>query len=151
MPSPRVPVATCTHVFEAEILRGYLRSEGIESHLRDAEIVTADWLMGVAVGGIKVGVPPGEADRARALLAVPADPFEDDEAHTAAEVASWRALTGALIPTPMGLGLLFSVYNVGHVVATADGETPCTWRRTLWAALFLLPWLGLLLAIGGAT
>lgn len=150
MPSPPVAFATCTHVFEAEILRGFLRSEGIEPRLRDAVIVTADWLMGVAVGGIEVGVPPGEADRARALLAAPADPFVDDETHTVAEVASWRALTGTLVSTSVGQGLLFSVYNVGHVVATADGETPCTWRRTLWAALFLLPWLGVLLAVGGA-
>ncbi|MAQ92708.1 MAG: hypothetical protein CMM84_04140 [Rhodothermaceae bacterium] len=140
MPSAPVTVATCTYVFEAEILRGYLRSEGIEPRLDDAEIITADWTMSVAVGGVKVGVAPDQADRARHLLAAPADPFEDDDPHSPAEAASWRALTGALI-SPLFLGTLFGVYNLGRVIATADGESARTWRRTGWAAVFLLPWL----------
>lgn len=138
MPHPLITVATCTTVFEAEILRGFLRSKGVESRLRDAEIITADWTMSVAVGGVKVGVAPDEAERARVFLAAPADPFEDDEPHTPAEVASWRALTGALIPTSTFLGLLFAVYHIGRVITTADGEAGRTWRRTGWAGLFVV-------------
>jgi hypothetical protein len=137
MPNP-VAVATSTTVFEAEILWGNLRSEGIEPRLRDAEIVTTDWTMSVAVGGIKAGVAPDETERARVLLAAP---FEDDEPHTPAEVASWRALTRAFLPTTAPLGLFFAVYNVGRVIATAAGESPRTRRRTGWAGLFVVLFL----------
>ena len=146
---PLVTVATCTYVFEAEVLRGLLASEGIAAGLWDAEVVTADWAMSVAVGGVKVRVDPADAERAATVLTDPADPFEDDEPHSHAEVASWRALTAALLAAYY-LGTLFAVYYVVRVVATADGESGRTWRRAMWAALFVLLSLAPFLAFWAA-
>ena len=127
--------ARCTHVFEAEILRGARADAGVAAWLADAETVTVDWMLSVVVGGVKVRVPWDSAGDARAVLAAP-DPDLDFEPPTPAEVAARRALTAALIAFGWPPFMLLAGYNVGRVVATADGETARTWGRA--AAAFVL-------------
>ncbi|WP_412063482.1 hypothetical protein [Rubrivirga sp. IMCC45206] len=118
MPPGPVTVATCTHVFEAEIVRGRLADAGLAAVLRDAEIVTADWTLSVAVGGVKVRVAPADEAAARALLAQPAH-LDDYEPPTPAEDAARLALTGALVPTPAFVGTILGTYHLGRALATA--------------------------------
>lgn len=63
-----VTVATYDFWPDAEIARGRLRVEGIESQLADQHLVQTDWLYSIAVGGIKLQVDPRHAERARAIL-----------------------------------------------------------------------------------
>ena len=53
---------------EANVVRSFLNSKGIETRSRDEHIVNINWLYSNAVGGVKVMVAAGELDRAKALL-----------------------------------------------------------------------------------
>lgn len=53
---------------EAEAARLCLEAEGIRAFIIDAEIVSMDWLVGNAVGYIKLQVPQSQAEQAMALL-----------------------------------------------------------------------------------
>lgn len=68
MPSDYVTVATFTTLPEAEAARLRIETEGIPAVVTDAEIVNMDWLLGNAVGYIKLQVPPSLAPAAIALL-----------------------------------------------------------------------------------
>lgn len=59
-----VTIATTFDVFEAEMLRNQLASEGFEVYLADDNIIGAMNLLASAVGGIKIKVPETEADEA---------------------------------------------------------------------------------------
>ena len=63
-----VTVATFTTLPEAEAARLRFDSAGIPSIVVDAEIVNMDWLLGNAVGYIKLQVPRDRAAAATALL-----------------------------------------------------------------------------------
>jgi rubrerythrin len=63
-----VTVATYPTLPEAEAARLMLETEGIPAMLSDAEIVNMDWLLGNAVGYIKLRVPPQQAETAFRLL-----------------------------------------------------------------------------------
>jgi len=52
----------------AEAARLRLDAEGIPAFLSDVEIVDMDWLLGNALGWIKLNVPAAEAERAAAIL-----------------------------------------------------------------------------------
>lgn len=51
------------------MLRAFLESEGIAASVRDANTVTADWMLSNAIGGVKVDVPDADVSRARELIA----------------------------------------------------------------------------------
>lgn len=53
---------------EAEAARMCLEAEGIRAFIVDAEIVSMDWLIGNAVGYIKLQVPQSQAEQALAVL-----------------------------------------------------------------------------------
>ena len=57
-------VATFDQVVQAQMAADALRAGGIDAVVSDAEIVSMDWLLGQAVGGIKVQVRDEDADRA---------------------------------------------------------------------------------------
>ena len=59
-----VTIATTFDVFEAEMLRNQLETEGFEVYLADDNIVGAMNLLASAVGGIKIKVPETEAAEA---------------------------------------------------------------------------------------
>jgi hypothetical protein len=63
-----VTVSTFQVLPEAEAARMRLGAEGIRSFLSDAEIVNMDWLLGNAIGFIKLQVPSAQAEEAYAIL-----------------------------------------------------------------------------------
>jgi hypothetical protein len=67
-PPKLVNVGSYITVNDAEFARMLLEGEGIEVFLADATIVAMDWLLGNAVGWIKVQVASENEARARALL-----------------------------------------------------------------------------------
>ena len=68
MPSEFVTLMTFLNVADAEVKRLLLEEEGIKTYLSDAEIVSMDWLLGNAVGSIKLQVATADAERAVAIL-----------------------------------------------------------------------------------
>lgn len=67
---------------EAEVKRLPLEAAGIKTYITDAEIVTWEWLLGNAVGAIKLQVARDDAERAMAILKqlepVPGAPAKQD-------------------------------------------------------------------------
>src|SRR5262245_2038280 len=63
-----VTVATFRFVHEAELAKLHLTEEGIQSFIMDAETVTMDWLLGNAIGNIKLRVSSHDYPRADAFL-----------------------------------------------------------------------------------
>jgi hypothetical protein len=66
-------VATFVTPLEAELTRGRLDEGGVEAIVTDAELVTVDWSMSNAIGGVKVRVAAEDAERARAVLSEPVE------------------------------------------------------------------------------
>lgn len=64
-----VTVASFDTSPEAHIAMGRLLAEGLDAHLADEHLVQTDWLYSIAVGGIKLQVPPQQAGQARRILA----------------------------------------------------------------------------------
>jgi hypothetical protein len=63
-----VVVATFPNVAEAEAARLALEAAGIQAFLRDDELVSMVWLLGNAVGYVKLLVAAPDADRAQLVL-----------------------------------------------------------------------------------
>ena len=63
-----VTVATFDQVAQAQMAADAIRAAGIGAVVADAEVVSMDWLLGQAVGGIKVQVRGEDAERAVAEL-----------------------------------------------------------------------------------
>jgi hypothetical protein len=61
-------VASYIDPIEAQIARGLLASEGIDAHVGDEQVALANWEWRLAIGGTKLRVPTGQAERARAVL-----------------------------------------------------------------------------------
>lgn len=68
MQSDFVTLMTFLTAAEAEVKRLPLEAEGIKTYITDAEIVTWEWLLGNAVGEIKLQVAREDAERAIAIL-----------------------------------------------------------------------------------
>lgn len=73
MTEPRGPAFVCVAVhqdlLEAELTRGLLEAHDIPCDLHNAHLVTADWTLSLASGGIRAMVPAERAAEAAALLA----------------------------------------------------------------------------------
>lgn len=67
-PEELVTVATFPLLNAAELARLHLAEEGINSILLDAETVNMDWLLGNALGYIKLQVPRKHAEAAKEIL-----------------------------------------------------------------------------------
>ena len=63
-----ITIATFDNQADAHIAKGLLEAEGLSPSLGDSHLVQTDWLYSAALGGIKLQVPNGEAERARQLL-----------------------------------------------------------------------------------
>ena len=63
-----VTVASFQFLPEAEVSKLRLEAEGLDVILSDAETVSTDWLLGNAVGYIKLQVPSSQSEAATALL-----------------------------------------------------------------------------------
>lgn len=64
-----VNVGSYVTINDAEFARMLLESEGIAAFIADATIVSMDWLLGNAIGWIKVQVSTADEPRAREILA----------------------------------------------------------------------------------
>jgi hypothetical protein len=73
-----VTVAAYRFANEAELARMHLAEAGIEAVLADAETVNMDWLLGAAVGDIKVQVMRSQAATAEAILQNMRQPLPDE-------------------------------------------------------------------------
>lgn len=62
-------VEAYTRTADADAARLYLEDNGITAYVEDGEIVAMDWLLGSAVGGVKVKVAEEDLQRASELLA----------------------------------------------------------------------------------
>lgn len=138
-----VTVATFTTPFEAEIVKGRLEEEGVTAVVRDAEMVTADWTMSQAVGGVKVRVPEAEVERARAILAEEAS-SEDADPIPEAEDLAWRALQASAVGLALPPLHLYAAYLLVRYARLSEGKTPKTQRRAVWAIVFLVPYVALI-------
>lgn len=70
-----VTIQTYSDVTEAQIAGGLLRSAGIPVHLHGANHVSANWMLGLAVG-VRLQVPASFESDAREILAIEA-PLEE--------------------------------------------------------------------------
>ena len=68
MQSDFVTLMTFMNIAEAEVKRLPLEEAGIKTYLTDAEIVSMDWLLGNAVGEIKLQVARDDAAKAIEIL-----------------------------------------------------------------------------------
>ena len=137
--SQLVTVAAFTTPLEAELVRGRLNEGGIEATVADGEVVTVDWTMSNAVGGVKVRVAAGDSARARAVLVEPVEEPGDYEAPTAVEVLAQRALYASLLGTVVPPAQLYTLYLLSRYWAEAGGKTGQTKRTVLGAALLTVP------------
>lgn len=64
-----VAVAAFTTVHEAQFARSVLEAAGLEATIADEHVVSMDWCLSNAIGGVKVLVPQDRLEEARALLA----------------------------------------------------------------------------------
>jgi len=79
-----VIIASYEFVAEAEIAQMVLRENGIDAFLRDQSILAMDWLLGNAIGYVKLQVPQSQVETAVALLAtLKADSTGKSEANAA--------------------------------------------------------------------
>ncbi len=69
MNSDLVSIAAFDSPLTANIARGRLEAEGISAFLANEHTVETQWLWTNAIGGVKLLVPAGEEQRARAVLA----------------------------------------------------------------------------------
>lgn len=61
-------IASYSKPEEAYLAASYLEGNGIEAHVRDDNIITANWLFSNAVGGVKLEVADEDAAKALELL-----------------------------------------------------------------------------------
>jgi hypothetical protein len=64
-----ITIATFDFMPDAHIAMGRLKTEGIDCHLADENLVQTDLLYSIAVGGIKLQVSPEDEGEARRILA----------------------------------------------------------------------------------
>jgi hypothetical protein len=79
MPDRLVTIATYTDPVEAALARNYLEAEGIPACLIDETTVATDWVLGNALGGIKLQVGSLHVERAEFLLAAQHEARSDDD------------------------------------------------------------------------
>jgi hypothetical protein len=84
-----VTVKTFQFVPEAEAARMHLEEQGIQSFLADAETVNMDWLLGNALGYVKLQVSSDQAEAAAAILQrIPANRSRSDDGEETTDAAS---------------------------------------------------------------
>lgn len=76
--SAPVTVGWYLHPIEAEIARGRLESEGIPAFLHSNNHSHLEWPLTLALGGIRLQVPPGAAQEAIEILQS-VEPLPDEE------------------------------------------------------------------------
>lgn len=62
-------IASFSLPYEAQIAKSFLESEGIATMITDEHTINMDWFYSNALGGVRLNVLSGDADRASELLA----------------------------------------------------------------------------------
>jgi hypothetical protein len=135
MANDLVTIASYPNSAEAEGARLALDAEGIKSCLAGEVLVTNVWLLGNAVGYVKLQVAANDAERAQALLGMTSGEWPSD----AEEEASAGAEEEAEPP----------------ITADGDEEARRAWRAAIFGVLFCPPLLNLysvyvLIHLGGS-
>jgi len=87
-----VTLTTFQQIAAAKLVQNKLREAGIDSFIADGEVITTDWLLSNALGGIKLQVKQNELETAREVIA---ERLDDTEiAQMAAEAGDLHALEG---------------------------------------------------------
>ena len=86
-----ITIATFRTAPEAELVKTALDAEGITAFIADAETVTMDWLLGVAIGDVKLQVARRDKYQARAFLAERSKARADNERESHATCLSCGA------------------------------------------------------------
>ena len=68
MSASLVPIARFINWSEAHMARGLLQANGIGAVLHDGNLVSVNWPLAMAIGGVKLMVPPHQAAEGRLLL-----------------------------------------------------------------------------------
>ncbi|MCI0642182.1 MAG: DUF2007 domain-containing protein [Gemmataceae bacterium] len=95
-PDELVTITTFRYVHEAELARMHLENEGIQAFIMDAETITMDWLLGNAIGNIKLQVARSQKKAALELLErwpKPVVKDEDDETENMTCLSCGAAMT----------------------------------------------------------
>lgn len=72
-------VRTYSHAMEAQMACGALQAEGIDARIADEHLVTQDWLLSNAVGGVRVQVPLDQLAEAMQFIgAIDAESVAED-------------------------------------------------------------------------
>lgn len=125
-----VTVATFFEAPQARIAQNVLKEAGIRAVLTDESVVAMDWLLGNAVGGIKVQVLEPDADRAVSVLerelGDDSEQQEIDEEELAAEAEAAEPEEPIMKPVP---------------AAATDAES--AYREGCARKLLLVAWIGL--------
>jgi len=115
-----IRVFRTTDLLEAEILRSFLHSQGIEAEVFDRETVRQDWFRAIALGGYRVMVADEVGNDARALLKRwQAGEFALDEASEDIERVPCVACGSTRTeenPWPRRLGFLFAYMGLPLIV-----------------------------------
>jgi len=82
-----VPVAAFTSVHEAALAQSVLDAAGIDAVLDNEHVISMDWALSNAVGGVKVLVSADRLEEARQILETAAAVDQEDQPPTAAAVA----------------------------------------------------------------
>ena len=89
-----VVVANYSKLMEAESAKLRFEAEGFTPFLADAETVNMDWLLGNAIGNVKLQVPSSQADGASALLLT----MREERLRHAGETDEHCLSCGAVLP-----------------------------------------------------
>ncbi|HET6881015.1 MAG TPA: hypothetical protein VFI31_12715 [Pirellulales bacterium] len=123
MPNDLVTIASFPNAAEAEVARLALDAEGIKSCLADEGLVTNVWLLGNAVGYVKLQVAVSDAERAQVLLGTSTGEWPSD--------AEEEAFAGDEEETE------------SPITAAGDEEARRAWRAAIFGVLFCPPLLNL--------
>ena len=80
-----VTIATFSQPIEAHIVRTRLEDEGIECFIKDEHLVSVNWLLSNAVGGVRLKVRKEDAERAALIIIGEGDDGGEGEAAAAGE------------------------------------------------------------------
>lgn len=134
-----VTIATFEQSARAHLARGVLEEAGIKAVVTDEAVVTMDWLLGGAVGWVKVQVLEENADRAVAVLeealGIDAGPVDEAALAAEAEAAGEADAAEKLQPEPVAVA---PIAEVGTVASEALSERDEYARRAFLAAFFSL-------------
>lgn len=112
-----VVVAAFTNVHEAQFAQGVLDAAGIDAVLDNEHVISMDWALSNAVGGVKVLVPEDRLEEARQILATAAIVAKEDQPPAAAPAAGdvcWKCGGDAFDSKLSGKGWwLFTLVTIG--------------------------------------